>query len=265
MSDYSRLKSINHDTLTKKCNICKIEKSVKDFKTKQNTEGVVLKIEYCCHSCTLVLQKKYRDNNKDKIKLKEKIYREKNKQKLFLRSKKYRDNNVEKLKSRRQETKEQRKILWKNWSEKNKEYRKEYKATRRDISNKQEQDRRQVDINFNLKQLLRGRLYKAVKAQNTNKSNSVISLVGCSIEDLKKHIEKQFTVGMSWENYGVKGWHMDHIIPCSYFDLSDPEQQKQCFHYANIQPLWASDNLKKSNKLDYVPKNTIATLNKVAQ
>ena len=53
---------------------------------------------------------------------------------------------------------------------------------------------------------------------------------------------------MSWDNWSIKGWHIDHIRPCSSFDLSDPTQQKECFHYTNLQPLWASENLKKNNK-----------------
>jgi hypothetical protein len=54
---------------------------------------------------------------------------------------------------------------------------------------------------------------------------------------------------MSWDNYGRKGWHIDHIIPCDLFDLTDYKQQKQCFHYTNTQPLWWDDNLKKHTKL----------------
>jgi hypothetical protein len=49
---------------------------------------------------------------------------------------------------------------------------------------------------------------------------------------------------MSWDNWSLKGWHIDHIRPISSFDLSDPAQQKECFHYSNLQPLWAIDNLK---------------------
>ena len=53
---------------------------------------------------------------------------------------------------------------------------------------------------------------------------------------------------MNWENYGV--WHIDHIIPCARFDLSDPGQQKICFHYTNLQPMWGEDNLKKGARLN---------------
>ena len=62
-------------------------------------------------------------------------------------------------------------------------------------------------------------------------------------------MENKFQDGMNWENYGFYGWHIDHIIPCSSFDMIDPEQQKICFHYSNLQPLWAADNFRKSDKV----------------
>jgi hypothetical protein len=72
-----------------------------------------------------------------------------------------------------------------------------------------------------------------------------MELVGCSVEDLKK----QFRDGMSWENYGRYGWHMDHIKPCASFNLINKEEQKECFHYTNLQPLRAEKNLSKAAKI----------------
>jgi hypothetical protein len=72
--------------------------------------------------------------------------------------------------------------------------------------------------------------------------------LGCDVITFKKYLESQFKEGMNWNNYGRKGWHIDHIRPCSNFDLSNLEQQKQCFHYTNLQPLWWKDNLIKSSK-----------------
>jgi site-specific recombinase XerD len=80
------------------------------------------------------------------------------------------------------------------------------------------------------------------------KSQSSLFLTGCKTwDELKNHLEKKFTNGMSWANMGE--WHIDHIIPCSSFDLTNIEQQMQCFHYSNLQPLWAKDNLSKSDKI----------------
>jgi|TARA_E500000318_G_scaffold94438_1_gene93786 hypothetical protein len=80
------------------------------------------------------------------------------------------------------------------------------------------------------------------------KSNHTLDLLGCSAFELKAHLESKFQDGMSWDNYGRDGWHCDHIRPCASFDLSDPKQQEECFHYSNLQPLWAKDNLSKKDK-----------------
>lgn len=100
------------------------------------------------------------------------------------------------------------------------------------------------DLMYRLKENLRGRIYKALI--NNSKSSSTIELLGCTIHDYKKYIESLFLENMSWDNYG--NWHIDHIIPISSFNLENVEEQKICFNYKNTQPLWAIDNLKKSNK-----------------
>ena len=81
------------------------------------------------------------------------------------------------------------------------------------------------------------------------KETSSTDLLGCSTKHARQHLESQFTKGMTWENHGVRGWHIDHIIPCDSFDLSDINQKKQCFHYTNLQPLWYKENLSKGDKL----------------
>jgi hypothetical protein len=96
---------------------------------------------------------------------------------------------------------------------------------------------------------LRARISTAIKNQYSKKAFLSMDLIGCTIDECIKHIEKQFKPGMSWSNYGLKGWHIDHIIPCSLFDLTIPDQQKKCFNYTNLQPLWAKENIKKGNKL----------------
>ena len=86
--------------------------------------------------------------------------------------------------------------------------------------------------------------------KNANKSDSTMNLVGCDIDSLRLHLEKLFEDGMNWDNHGE--WHIDHIRPCASFDLTDPEQQRVCFHYTNLQPLWAKDNLSKGDKWEEV-------------
>lgn len=83
------------------------------------------------------------------------------------------------------------------------------------------------------------------------KSGSPVRDLGCSLEELKTHLEQQFQLGMTWENWSRTGWHIDHIQPLSSFDLTDREQFLKAAHYTNLQPLWAKDNLVKHNKISY--------------
>jgi hypothetical protein len=78
------------------------------------------------------------------------------------------------------------------------------------------------------------------------KTGKTMELVGCSKDDLLVHLESKFTEGMTWENYGK--WHIDHIRPCASFNLEDREEQKRCFHWTNLQPLWAQYNIRKGAK-----------------
>jgi len=100
------------------------------------------------------------------------------------------------------------------------------------------------DMSYRILSNLRTRLWKAVKSNV--KSASTKELLGCTVEFLKKHLQSKFKSGMSFENYGK--WHVDHIKPCIKFDLSKPEEQHKCFHYTNLQPLWAKENWKKGCK-----------------
>jgi len=105
-----------------------------------------------------------------------------------------------------------------------------------------------TDPNYRIRRNLRTRIKCALDGKL--KHSKTMELLGCSIESFRKHLEERFQPNMGWHNYG--SWHIDHIRPCASFDLIDPEQQKQCFHYTNTQPLWAVDNMKKGNKLVYV-------------
>jgi hypothetical protein len=103
----------------------------------------------------------------------------------------------------------------------------------------------QHDMHFRLKKLLSCRIRSALKG--INKLDTTKNLLGCSIVYLRKYLKEQFKPGMSWDNYGK--WHIDHIKPCVSFDLSIPEEQRKCFYYKNLQPLWAKENQSKGGKL----------------
>jgi len=105
---------------------------------------------------------------------------------------------------------------------------------------------RRKNLNTRLSINLRGRLYQAIKKQS--KTGSAVRDLGCSIPELKTHLENQFSSGMSWENYGQ--WHIDHVKPLSSFDLAIREDFLKACHFTNLQPLWAHDNLSKNNKLN---------------
>ena len=106
------------------------------------------------------------------------------------------------------------------------------------------------DFNYRMSCLLSNRIYKALKLSRAPKTDRATSLLGCSIENFKQHIEQQFEKGMSWDNYAITTWHIDHIRPCASFDLTNPEQQKECFHYSNLRPLWSNNNYFKSSKFE---------------
>jgi len=100
---------------------------------------------------------------------------------------------------------------------------------------------------YRLRTVLRARLNAALRGKGQR--GSAIRNLGCSIPELQSYIESKFLPGMSWKNWGRGTWHIDHMMPLSSFDLSDPQQLKKACHYTNLQPLWAKDNLRKSNKI----------------
>jgi Prasinovirus endonuclease VII len=118
-------------------------------------------------------------------------------------------------------------------------------------ANQRYNERYRTDAQFRMSVSLRKRLNLALKAQNTSKAVRTFELIGCTLAELSVHLEKQFKSEMTWQKYGQ--WHIDHIVPCSKFDLTDLDQQRKCFHYSNLQPLWAIENIIKSNKIVSVP------------
>lgn len=190
--------------------------------------------------------------NSEKLKQYAKQYRDKkrieNKDEINEYYRKYYQKNIEK---RRIQSRKNKKKYYQANVDKCRKYRKEYVIKNKDIVNQKSKiynkEKYNNNVEFKIKLNLRTRINAVLKGNN--KSKSTLELLGCSLDFFKQHIESQFTKGMTWENHNMFGWHIDHIIPCAKFDLSDSKQQKICFHYRNMQPMWAKDNLSKGGKI----------------
>ena len=196
--------------------------------------------------------RRYRDSKKGKL-FQEK-YSKSKKRKESLH--KYNTSKKRKIVSKRYAStakgkKTQKKLSKKYRSSiKGREYHRLYQKTSkyRDYINKHRRNKFATDLNFRLRIMLSNKIKERIKRFNATKKNKFYTLLGCDMKTFKNHIEKQFLPGMNWKNYGFYGWHFDHYKACSKFDLNDPEQQKECFNYKNIQPMWWEDNLRWGSK-----------------
>jgi len=228
---------------TKVCNKCLLEQYINNFgKLKSSKDGY----RYFCKTCRKKIEsgynnelgnlrrKKWREKNKEKIKIHyehtknslldyQKKYREKNREKVTLRKKKYYEKNKSVIKKKYKVYREKTKIH-RNFSEKIK---------------------KKNNPIYSLICNMRSRIWKYANGLKISKRNRTFDIVGCQPEFLKEHLQKQFKEGMTWDNRSE--WHIDHIIPLSSAN-NEEELYKLC-HYTNLQPLWAEENLKKSNKI----------------
>ena len=143
------------------------------------------------------------------------------------------------------ETYANKKQYYRDYYQKNKEYRQEWQRKYRG-ENWDKIKAHRAKPHQKVRKAQSKRLTKLLKAKGIAKKDSILKYIGCTKGKLVEHIEKQFKPGMNWENYGYYGWHIDHIRPCASFDLTKEEEIHKCFHYSNLQPLWAEENLKKA-------------------
>jgi hypothetical protein len=211
---------------TKKCSKCGVEKELCEFhKQSSNKTGY----RASCKNCRKTEKEKnklYKEKNKEKIRINNNIWLKNNSDYMKKYQKEYNLKNREKLN-----------LKLKKWKEKNREKNLEK-------VNKKKKEKYDNNLEYKLKHLLRSRINKILKFKR-NKSS--IEVLGCTIDDFIKYMGSKFLEGMSWDNYGYYGWHIDHIIPLSS-GKTEEEILKLC-HYTNLQPLWAKQNLKKSNKI----------------
>lgn len=188
--------------------------------------------------------KAYHAANRDAVSARKKVYRAANRAALAAKNKAYNEINREKLREKsrvyREANREKRQAAAKVYRENNRSaiaaYRKEWKKRRY-----------RSDVAYSLEARLRARAGKAIRLALADKSAGTLSLLGCTPQQLISHIESRWLPGMTWGNRHL--WEVDHITPIAAFDLTDPEQQKACFCYENLRPLWTKDNKAKSDLL----------------
>lgn len=201
------------------------------------------------------MNKSYYEKNRDRVLERVKTYQNAHKEEILgKRRTYYLQHRVEILEARkiyaannREKIAAAKKLRWYANREKELLRLKTYQATHRKERVQRHRERLAGDLNYRLQYNLRQRFYKALKGNA--KRGSAIKDLGCSIAEFRFYIEGKFADGMSWANYGK--WHLDHIIPLAYFDLSDPKQVSQVCHYTNYQPLWAADNRRKWKSIPY--------------
>lgn len=176
--------------------------------------------------------RQYRIDNLEKVTESSRRTYRKNKAKYAPRRRAYAKKNAAHIKAYKE-----------RWNEKNRERLNEKSKAYQIL-------RRETDENFKIKGALRCRLYAAIKKAGAKKSANTMALVGCDIQFLRGFLEARFLTGMTWRNHGTGNgkWHVDHHIPCAEFDLRDPAQQRQCFNYSNLRPMWGPENQSKGAK-----------------
>lgn len=209
---------IQHETVDnvigKKCCTCKKWKPLDSFNKDKNHWD---KLRVDCKKCLMDYRKL------EYVKQMKKIY-----------------NNEYQIKNREQIYKKH-----KEWLKRNPQYREKHNKYCR----KWAKEKRRIDYQYKIKTNMRSRMYCALK--RNAKSASTNELLGCTIPFLKSYLEEQFEPEMSWKNYGSY-WHVDHIIPCSSWDLTKISEQFMCFNYRNLQPMEGKENIKKKDK--FIPE-----------
>lgn len=227
----------------KKCAHCGEEKDISKFgSNKRMKDG----LNYYCKECQNRMNRESRSRNRELWLEGKRIYREKNARSLAKKQLIYYHKNKESISIRR-------KTQMHKYRDRIEAYRiKYYKENRKGIikqTSEYKKNRCKHDVGFRLRRLLSDRIQHALRFNKVTKSQKTIELLGCTIGFYMEYLEQRFFPGMTWDNYGLRGWHIDHIRPCASFDLTDPKQQRECFNYKNTQPLWAHENYLKGAKV----------------
>ncbi|UJW87955.1 hypothetical protein [Devosia sp. SL43] len=282
---------VDQVTATKVCSKCGVEKPVDDahfgFYTDKGVRRRMARCKVCINASNRMSReanperhKEYNRRNCERNKpagsdYQKRRYALKDKAKAAEDLKRWRSENPDKMHEHWKRTyekhKEKHSARVKNWQRKkraespefqqkhteaNRQYRQANPEKMREYYRLKSAERRRKkagDLDFRMMASIRARIRNALKG--SSKSVRTAELLGASLDVVRSHIEKQFTDGMTWENWGRgwggrREWHMDHVKPLVSFDVSDPKQLAEACHYTNLQPLWAFDNLKKGGRFD---------------
>lgn len=199
----------------KTCTKCGKQKSISKFYSKYNRKQNKSFVCSICTTCEQLRHKDWYEANRSRVQSYSRSYYKENRKSILLTLKNYREEN--RVEFRKKSLAQHKKL---------------YKSS----------------ASYRIACLLRGRVFQVLKGHS--KSAKTLKLLGCSVEHLRQQFESQFTEGMCWSKFMNGDIHIDHIRPCSSFDLSRESEQQKCFHYSNLQPLWAEDNLKKGKSIE---------------
>jgi hypothetical protein len=238
---------------TKRCRKCEVLKLLTEFEFRRDTNNY----RSICKRCNYLHQLKWKRNNAAQVRKYHETDWSKNREARISKSSEYNHTHVEQMRIWRREY---RWINRKEIAEKDKRYR---EINSEAIKKKQEEFyqknkleiflkrkiRRNTNLQAKLKHKLRSRLGNALRARRVSKLHRTFDLIGCTPAFLTSYIRSKLHGGMTEQDLLNGKIHIDHIIPCAAFDLTNEEEQRKCFHYTNLQPLWAIDNLKKNAKI----------------
>jgi hypothetical protein len=217
------------DMETKKCNMCNENKTIDMFARNGKS------LRSYCKKCRCIQEAERRKANFEAYKEKDKKYYEANKEEVILKNKQYRSVNRDTIRLQK-----------KKYYEENKEKILQYHTSNKSRRNERIRKKSLEDPCYKIKATLRARIHDVLKNTKVHKTNK---LIGCSKHETQEWLEFQFGSSYCWETYGTK-WHIDHVIPISFFNIQDEYEQRLCFNWTNLRPLNAKDNLQKSSKID---------------
>lgn len=218
------------------CTSCRQDKEISEFGFRSD-RGYYSRT---CRKCQAMKLLSYRHKNKEKHHNWIVEYCKKNKEKIkqYKGKNAYRYRELNKLSARRRYSANKDIINARK---------RERRKRLRGVEYQQFKERAKQDVSLAIRLKLRSRFRQAVK--EGYRSGKIIDMLGCSIQEFRAHIESKFQEGMTWSNWTQYGWHIDHIMPLSSFDLTDPNEVAKSMHYSNMQPLWWHENLSKGSKI----------------